>query len=468
MAELSNIAAELSKGKNVETNLSGYAAGMNSLYGRMGYVKLALNLYTFAEVYGEDTKYTELVSDYASRLANAVANGIDGEAVDAESIAAALSQIDELREELITRMEVLTAFTDRFQIYEYVLNRIEYNYKECVINADYYDDKFEKDILNYIISDKDNSVVNMKIGQVVSQIPMRLSKNKFFELLHDAFTLYKGSETASVEDFVYMLRSVAMLHTPEQFDTAFEVLSERLRELDSFSYDDMSEEDYNDAAAILADATEYVVGVTDIFVLLMDAVNDAYMVLLTADDAIVDSTAKQHCLKIIDMALDAIYDRVLPTEDSFDSFVAIEGVQERLSTQLSADSYALDDVKSSYMEKAEELGLKETYEKLFKLERLSSGSSFMKLVEDKISNIIADEAYINSKCDELTQELTDFFSEHERPFNRAVMSGILGNLPVFFNNLEEIKKYIHVALGQCSDEAEQKSCMKIMLDMMSE
>ena len=82
----------------------------------------------------------------------------------------------------------------------------------------------------------------MKIGQVVSQIPMRLSKNKFFELLHDAFTLYKGSETASVEDFVYMLRSVAMLHTPEQFDTAFEVLSERLRELDSFSYDDMSED----------------------------------------------------------------------------------------------------------------------------------------------------------------------------------------------------------------------------------
>ena len=55
MAELSNIAAELSKGKNVDMNLSKYADGMNSLYGRMGYVKLALNLYSFAEVYGEDT-----------------------------------------------------------------------------------------------------------------------------------------------------------------------------------------------------------------------------------------------------------------------------------------------------------------------------------------------------------------------------------------------------------------------------
>ena len=51
MAELSNIAAELSKGKNVDMNLSKYADGMNSLYGRMGYVKLALNLYSFAEVY---------------------------------------------------------------------------------------------------------------------------------------------------------------------------------------------------------------------------------------------------------------------------------------------------------------------------------------------------------------------------------------------------------------------------------
>ena len=68
MAELSNIAAELSRGKNVDMNLSKYADGMNSLYGRMGYVKLALNLYSFAEVYGEDTQYTQLVSDYALRL----------------------------------------------------------------------------------------------------------------------------------------------------------------------------------------------------------------------------------------------------------------------------------------------------------------------------------------------------------------------------------------------------------------
>ena len=79
MAELSNVAAELSKGKNVDMNLPKYADGMNSLYGRIGYVKLALNLYSFAEVYGEDTEYTQLVSDYAQRLANIITEGISGD-----------------------------------------------------------------------------------------------------------------------------------------------------------------------------------------------------------------------------------------------------------------------------------------------------------------------------------------------------------------------------------------------------
>ena len=92
----------------------------------------------------------------------------------------------------------------------------------------------------------------------------------------------------------------------------------------------------------------------------------------------------------------------------------------------------------------------------------------MKLETEKAEAVSADEAYINRKCDELTEELTQFFKEHDRVFNRGVMAGILSSLPVFFNNLEEIRKYVHVALGQCSDEAERKACMKLMLDIMNE
>ena len=76
MAELANIAAEISKGKNLESNLSKYAGGLDSLYCRFGYIKLALNLYTFAQVYGENDEISNAVKEYVSLLSSCVKEGI--------------------------------------------------------------------------------------------------------------------------------------------------------------------------------------------------------------------------------------------------------------------------------------------------------------------------------------------------------------------------------------------------------
>lgn len=466
MAELSNIAAQLSKGKNVESNLSKYAAGLNTLYNRVGYVTLAMNLYTFAEVYGEQDEYAKILKPFADRLKEILRDSVL--AKDSEKAKTAVTKIDGLRNELIAGMEVLTAYTDRFQIFEYVLNRIEYNYKECDANLDYYDEKFERDILNYIVSDKDNSVVNMKISQVVGQLPMRLSKNKFFELLRGGFSVYKDAEVSSVDDFVYMLRSVSMLYVPSAFDTAFPVLSEALKALLGFSYADMDEPAYDAARERLEDAGDYVMELTDRYVLLMDVVNDAYTVLLSGEAPVSVQTELENSERIMEASLLAIENNALPDEKALELFEVLEGVQEKTYTQLSGDSYALDDVKTSYMDRAEALGMKETYEKLFKAELLNSGSSFMTLETAKTAEVLADEAYLEEQYNKVAAELSELFSKQERVFNRAVMAGILSTLPVFFNNMEEIRSYIHVALGQCRDDAERKACMTLMMALMNE
>ena len=180
MAELANIAAEISKGKNLESNLSKYAGGLDSLYCRFGYIKLALNLYTFAQVYGENDEISNAVKEYVSLLSSCVKEGIVSN--DNTNLSYVEKNLNNLRNQIIAQMEVLTSYADRLQIYEYVLNRIEYNFNEPDVNMDYYGEKFEKDILNYIVSENDNSIINIKISQVVGQLPMRLSKNKFFEL----------------------------------------------------------------------------------------------------------------------------------------------------------------------------------------------------------------------------------------------------------------------------------------------
>ncbi len=65
-------------------------------------------------------------------------------------------------------------------------------------------------------------------------------------------------------------------------------------------------------------------------------------------------------------------------------------------------------------------------------------------------------------ADKLTEEFTSLFENAGRMFKRAVMSSVIGNLPVFFNSLEEFGGYVRVALGQCSDGAERQACMSLI------
>ena len=45
---------------------------------------------------------------------------------------------------------------------------------------------------------------------------------------------------------------------------------------------------------------------------------------------------------------------------------------------------------------------------------------------------------------------------------RAVMSAVLSQLPVFFNNTDEICNYINLSLEQCNDKAERAAVIEIM------
>lgn len=110
----------------------------------------------------------------------------------------AVDRIDALRNRIIAKMEILTAYTDIFQIYEYVLNRVEYRFSESEFGDEYYNDRFEKDIYRYITGDKDNTVINMKLSQIVGQVPMRLSKNKFYDMLRIHFLYIRAAKSRAL------------------------------------------------------------------------------------------------------------------------------------------------------------------------------------------------------------------------------------------------------------------------------
>ena len=53
MADLTTAVGELLKKKNTEENLHIYVEGLSSLYKRMAELRLAMNYYTFAEIYSD-------------------------------------------------------------------------------------------------------------------------------------------------------------------------------------------------------------------------------------------------------------------------------------------------------------------------------------------------------------------------------------------------------------------------------
>jgi len=69
-------------------------------------------------------------------------------------------------------------------------------------------------------------------------------------------------------------------------------------------------------------------------------------------------------------------------------------------------------------------------------------------------------------CEHLIDDMQQGFKALGQPVKRAVMATVFSQLPVLFNNTDEIQNYINMSLIQCSDEAEQMAVVEILKSMM--
>lgn len=464
MAELSSAVNELIKGKRASENLPVYTGGLFALYKRMAFLRLALNYYTFSEVYFElDKDKKDIISDEAESLQKLIQEIILSEEMDYNT---AESEIIKLRNSIIGKMEVLTAFTDRIQIYEYILNRVEFRFNESEFDDDYYKNNFEKDILKYVVSDSDNAVINMKLALIMGELPMRLSQNKFFDVLNQSFSIYKESEKLSINDFAYRIRTAGTIYTPEGMDKYFPQLNEYLNNFMAVDYTQITEAQFNlmrskmDAAGSLA--TEY----ADAFVMITEVINDVYSIILCRN-ALYDSKEKDKLADIIGQSYSVIEGDSEPELEWAEKFVDFEGIQERIGAMIFTPESAIDEIFKINKNIIEHLGATEEFERLNKVSRLQSTSTFAPLEEDETLKELADDKYITNIVGELIKEFMEMFGNCTQYYRRAVMAAVISNLPAYFNNLDEFKSYVHVALSQCNDDSEKKACMTLINMMIT-
>ena len=479
---------EISKGRDLEINIPKFIVSMMNIYHRYSSVKLCMNYFTYYEMVGENEIKDEKLLKLTGRMNKAIKNIVLK--VPQNILEESIAEAEAVRNEVIHIMTGLTACVDIFNIFEYCLNRVEYRYKDSSELLQCSDEELTKNVLQYILKDKDNVVINSKICETVRQLPIRMTKSHFFELLKESLKVYKDSETGSVDDFLYMLRTVSMLDIPEDaFVFTDDSLNEIYKEFIDIDFSKLDEKAYNDLSGKLRYAVDYIQKEVDYYMLLAENINDLFVILLSSkeyygskmpklllgfennqDKLLQDKKEEENCKILIakenQLFYDVSYEDVC--EEIEDGFLFLEGKQEKYAESFQKSEYLLDTITKDYSEVLKKLDAEQISEYFDRISKLVSGSIFVEFQDNPKRHEIAGIEYVNQKGEELEKELTDFFGKNKKNVNRAVMAHILSELPVFFNNVEEIKDYIYNSLTGCRDMAEKAAVAEILNSMASE
>ncbi|MCM1170691.1 MAG: hypothetical protein NC393_01060 [Clostridium sp.] len=462
--DIKKLIGDIQRDKDLDKNLCLFMDSIQQQYNYYSAVKLSMNYYTMREMVAENRKAGDAAKEYFITLSGILGKWVAENGKASEEM---LETVSKIRNEIEQRMEVLTSFTDGYEVYEYILNRLEAGIKGTV-NEGLSPEQLSAKVFNYIFSENDAVVVNSKLQLVMSQLPVRMTKNKFYDVVTNTLEIYKGGDKRALRDFVDMLRKTALLVKPSGFSGLYPDLYETYELLRGADYKNMTADTYDLLTDRLSVAAEFIEAESTMYILLQEIVNDSYAVLLTDDrkDKNLEKPAYKAALNIISACI-ADGEAGNIDERVMDYFVSIEGVQEDIYESLMLYEAAAEDILTAKAEKIDELGLKARSDKIKILQKLVSTSLFASLEPDGAQEMEdADMEEIASIRKSLTEEFAACFSQNQMLVNRSIMSKLFSAMPIFFNTQQEIKDYLDYVLCGCSDKSELTACNKLLCELM--
>lgn len=470
MSDIYAIIKEIENKKNLEINLSKYGNNLMSLYHRNSNIGFAFNYYTYYEMISEDkddnkTKILELTQDLNEIISAYLKGNLSGKELEV-----AIDKLNEIRNSITQSMKILTTYVDMFQIYEYVLNRVEYRFSD--------EESFEKiseedtviEILQYITAQKDATIVNRKMKDVLGQLPVRITKQKYFQMISDSFSLYKGATKSTIESLLYMLRTCTMLERPEGMEDSYEDLSSIAKAFDSADFKSITKEQYEKLHEKLTFGIKFITDTSDMYLMLADLINHSMAILLSLPYGITDTSESNSYLGIIEYVsrqINGAEEIETSAEEIYTLFESLEGKQERILSQIQKIDYLLDTVELDG-ELLKSLMLDKIYHSLAMIRKLISTSSFIELDDVDEKTIIVSEEELIQIRDGFIEDLMEHLKKYPKLMNRGIMAATFSIMPIMFNNLEEFKEYIENSLSMCSDPYEKVASISLISKLIAD
>lgn len=464
------ICNEILKGNTTDENMPLLLNFMANEYHTYAGVGLSMHYYAFYESYvDEEGTWSQEAKDMVNKLNQMIVNHIVEHQV--EGLEESITAIDGMRKDIMNRMNILTTYTDIFQLYEYVLNRVEYRFKAGLANIN--DEEIARDILAYIFESDDNYVVNEKIKEIVGQLPIKMTKQKFFAYLEESLRLYLGSEKSTLDSYVYMLKTSAALDEGEGLSDLYPLLWEKREKFASYDYKGMTEPEYKEAMEMLRLTTLILENETTIYYNLQELMNEVYARLLTTSYAGLGENEMEEEENAVIAIITSVANHFisgnkedLPME-LLDQFAPLEGIQEALMEDLVYLEEALFELDRNGRDLAESIMCDKILNVLLLSKDLLSNSIFIDFDEVRDTTTV-DEDMMHNVIESIEQSYKDKFTTSDKKMVRAIMANSLSKMPVFFQSHTEVMDYVVYSLEHCGDHHEKIAAVEIIRGIMAE
>ena len=477
-SKIRNCVKELGKGNNVEVLLPEYVEQYMQLNNSYSKIKMMMEYYMFYETISEGINpYIDSAKEIAEALHTIVEEFFEKENTE-EKAELLAEKLLALRKDVVDRMQVLTAYVDCFVVYEYILNRVQYRFEDQEMMPE--DSLFARDLVNFIFASQDNVTISDNIRFALGQLPMRMTRSRYFELIRDSISVYKGSDKSSLDSFLYMFRTNAMLYRDDNMEKYFTEFVPVIKELAELDYENIDRKTYEIYAEKIRVNASKLNDVSDLYMQLGQLLNDMYGICATGKYA--EECEGNDAASLVIRGINALFmekesdvwkhseETTVETEEEKlfwmgEQFASIEGKQENLYESMNMAGAALEEIIESQKDVIASMGLATKFSTLRKLFLLTSNSIFAELeekaLEEKVTESMADEA-----ASQLIAECKELFQGKSRMLRRAVMANTLEKMPVFFTTAQEVADYVMNSLSQCDDMAEKYAAKQLLLEIM--
>lgn len=479
MSNTRKLVKELNAGINREKNLPVYMEQSKRTYHQLAQLKLMMEYYMFYEMWEEGLNpYMKEAEEITGFVNNLIEKIYIGEISDEEA-QTWLDKTHAMRKQIMEKMQVATSYVDMCIVFEYMLNRVQYRFQPVEEALD--DDALAEKIIRFIFGVNDNMVVNENIRTMIGQLPVRMTKSRYFDLVRNSLSVYKDGDVSSLDGYLYMFRTSALLYKPKGMDEHFSQVASLVEELSELDYDGLTEEAYTLYSEKVQNAAGHLRDISDLYMCLQQMVNDLYTLLLNRN-----YRAYENDSKAPEMVIEGIWRLLTENEGEFfadekgntltlneeklafieNYLMHTEGAQEQLYEKSILLEAMQQELAESAGEELSALGLSEDMKELLLSSQLMSSSIFIDLDQGTGEQPVTAE-YLKEQTDKLMQELENMFKEKGKQYRRAVMAATLEKMPVFFTSGKEVAEYVRTSLSMCTD-ASEKYTVQTLVDQLIE